>query len=119
MRRKPARSDDVLAPWIYHLHMSVPDDEARTFNGAKGRGVGGRPVYIHEIMEVFDALPKVVREALAAANHPWAPHWAMLAGNNYARRSSRTSPGDVVERMKRADREEALRREMQLLKGQG
>jgi len=64
-------------------------------------------------MRLFDRLPRVVREALANANQPWAPHWASEADWwGY-------SPATIVERIERADREEALRRELQLLAGKG
>ena len=63
-------------------------------------------------MEAFDNLPCDVREALANANHPWAPHWAEWVVGWF--------PTDqVIERLKRADREEELRREMRLARGEG
>ena len=64
-------------------------------------------------MAVRDQLPKAVREALAAANHPWAPHWARsVLRLGFAEAA-------VIERLKQADREEAQRRDVMLLKGQG
>jgi hypothetical protein len=54
---------------------------------------------------------KSVREALENSAHDWAPHWAM--------RVALWPESAVIERIERADREEAQRRELQLLRGEG
>jgi hypothetical protein len=102
----------VPRPWVYALHENVPVGEERDFNAVSGLRCGGRPVTRAEIMAAYDTLPRAVREALANANHPWAPHWATSAIRRWA-------PDAIIERIAQADCEEAIRRELQLLAGQG
>jgi hypothetical protein len=73
----------------------------------------GTPVTKEQIMHLYDRLPRRVRAALASANQPWAPHWA----DEVVWR--RFHSAAIVERIERADREEALRRELQLMAGKG
>ncbi len=103
------------APWMYEL--VTPDPGHPDLGRASQAGtplIVGRPTTsIQQIMRRFDCLPPRVRRALAEAAHPWAPHWA-------SRVLQRGWTADaVVERLRRADAEEARDRELQLLYGQG
>jgi len=64
-------------------------------------------------MALFDSLPKTLRAALGRSNHPWAPSWAVLV----LRKGFPLEA--VIARIDQADREMAVRRELQLLRGQG
>jgi uncharacterized protein DUF6525 len=107
---------EMPAPWRYQVVTEDAEDEWLGRRSQNGNSVTrGRPRITREevMLRVFDALPKSVRAALADANHDWAPHWArsvLRLGFPEAQ---------VVERLRRADREEALRREVQLLRRQG
>lgn len=121
-RRRPWPPVEASPPWIYKIHdPSLPlghfSDER--LPGGDNRGSirrinTGRFWTKEEILQAFDALPKAVREALASANHPWAPHWA-----EFSLHWELFSDAAIVARIEKADREEAMRRELQLLAGQG
>ena len=112
MARRPS-PHEVPAPYRYRV---VADDRPDSIgrldqNGTKiqrGRGTLTIPI----IMEVFDCLPKSIRIALANSAHDWAPHWAQFC-------LARHAMAAVIERLQRADREEAQKREVQLLMGKG
>lgn len=120
-RRRPASVAEVPGPWIYKIHdPSLPlgsySDER--LPGGDNRSTGrrsnvGRFWTKPEIMAAFDTLPRIVRTALANAQQPWAPHWAERACLR------RFPPAAIIERLERADRDEALCRELQLLAGKG
>jgi hypothetical protein len=116
--REPWPEDEVPPPYRYNVvTTNLKMVGSRNQNGTAT--IQGTPtITLAEIMGVFDRLPKAVRTGLANSAHDWAPHWAHLA-TSYAKTVLARPPAAVIERIERADREEALRREIQLLAGQG
>jgi hypothetical protein len=99
-------------PWRYRI---VTADAARVGERVQNgttivRGHG--ELTVKEIMRTYNALPPEVRQALAESVHDWAPHWAEAVLHGW-------SAKEVVERLRRADQEEAVKREFQLLRGEG
>lgn len=109
MRRK---WDDVPRPWLYAIAADADEDFARSQNTGQRRSKSRGGVTTKDIMDAYDRLPIDLRAALARANHPWAPHWAQFVICWYPETA-------VIERICRADREEAQRRQVQLLLGNG
>jgi hypothetical protein len=101
------------APWRYTVASEDPTQIGRCGDNDGTVIIEGRgSLTLEEIMEVFDRLPQPVRKALADSAHDWAPHWGKIA----------LAFGDaeaVIDRIARADRDEAVDREMQLLVGKG
>jgi len=113
------RRDRVLPPmpepWMYKIAPHVPVELARGMNATPqewGSGLG-LSVTTEEILQCTDRLPKKVRTALSYANHPWAPHWAAeVLWLGYPANA-------VIDRIHQADREQAIKRKVSLLKGEG
>lgn len=103
----------VPAPWMYTQH---PDwaRRAGVANDSSGIGDYGPYITLREMMETYDRLPKAIQDALRNANLPWAPSWAaeVFFYDGY-------SEDEIVERLRRADREEAQKRRVQLLRRKG
>jgi hypothetical protein len=100
------------APWRYRI---VTTDAARVGKRVQnGTSIasGCSNLTIVEVMRTFNTLPSEVRRALAASVHDWAPHWAEAVLHGW-------SAKEVVERLQRADQEEAVKRELELLRGEG
>jgi hypothetical protein len=100
-----------------YCYWSSPPDSGPRGNGTVVSRKRGSPITKEQIMQAFDRLPWVVREALASANQPWAPTWASDAV--WKARMWGLPPAAIVERIERADRDEAQRRELQLLARKG
>jgi hypothetical protein len=121
MRQRLSHNGEVPEPWIYHIHdPSLPLGSFRDerLPGGDNRGGvrrrnTGRFWTKKEVMQAFEALPVTVRRALANSNHPWAPHWALWAVRDGYPAAA------VVARIERADKEQAMRRELKLLRGEG
>ena len=99
----PAR--DPTVPWCYWVHPT----SASGLDAMDRSRRRGRSITRDEIMETFDRLPPEVRQALADADHPWAPTWCV-----HVRRGHGWTSGQVIERLAKADRERREHQELLL-----
>src|SRR5436190_18021508 len=111
MRKNDPRMP-MPTPWRYRVvTIETKCLGRRDQNGTKiTSGVAG--ITREQVMKVFDSLPKRVRLALESSAHDWAAHWAAGVTGAWSAKA-------VVERIEQADAEESLRRELQLLRGEG
>jgi len=106
------RRGEMMPPYRYRVVTEDPQYLGELTQNGTTVVKGRTNLTTKEIMRVVDNLPKRVRDAYHTSVHDWAPHWAKLVLRYFPE-------ADVIERLKRADREEAQRREVQLLMRKG